>query len=82
MPWFQSLCRSTGRMIHEIVKPVRGGGGGKGKATERREVSRNIEEKRVSPTVTLRRTTIEEVEVRTPQRTDATDDQHWNPPTV
>ncbi len=63
MPWFQSLCRSTGRMIHEIVKPVRGQ---TPEPSARREVSRSVEQERVSPTVTLRRTTIEEVEV-TPQ---------------
>lgn len=57
MSWFTRLCRSAGLTIHHIVKPVRGD-------THKREVNRKVEEKKVSGTVTLRRTTIDEVEVK------------------
>jgi hypothetical protein len=55
MGWFQRLCRDAGLMVHHIVKPEK---------SERREVKRTVEEKRVSSTTTLRRTTIEEIEIR------------------
>jgi hypothetical protein len=58
MNWFLQLCRNTGLMIHHIRHPA-----GKS-AVERQEVKRTVEEKQVSPTVTLRRTTIEEIEVK------------------
>ena len=61
MAWFQKLCRKTGLLVHEITKPVQP------QNTQRREVSRRVEEKQVDEQVTLRRTTIEEVEVK---RTD------------
>ena len=57
MNWFIRLCRNTGLTIHHIVKPVRDD-------TLKREVSRNTEEKKISGTVTLRRTTIDEIEVK------------------
>ena len=57
MNWFTRLCRRTGRAIHEIVKPVDAPG-------RKRELSRQEQQRRVSPTVTLRRTTIEEVEFK------------------
>ena len=60
MPWFQSLCRSAGLMVHEIVKPVKRDPAAE---VEKREVSRQVQEQRVNDRVTLRRTTIEEVEV-------------------
>lgn len=59
MPWFQRLCRQAGLMVHHIVTPVKGPD-----KAEKREVSRTVEEERVSPTTTLRRTTIEEIEIR------------------
>lgn len=54
MAWFQKLCRSSGLMIHSIIKPD----------TSKREVSRRTEEKKLNDKVTLRRTTIEEIEVK------------------
>ena len=55
MPWFQKLCRNTGLALHGVLHPD-------GKHTE--ELNRTVEEEKVSDTVTLRRTTIEEVEIR------------------
>ena len=57
MTWFTRLCRNAGLTIHHIVKPVQAD-------TQKRELSRKVEQKQISPTVTLRRTTIEEVEFR------------------
>lgn len=62
MGLFSQLCRNTGLMIHGIMQPIRE----EREKTQQqtREVSRKVEEEQVSPTVTLRRTTIEEVEIR------------------
>jgi hypothetical protein len=58
MAWFAQLCRNAGLMIHHVIKPVETPG------RTRREIRRSVEEERISPTTTLRRTVIEEVEVR------------------
>ncbi|MEX0884851.1 MAG: hypothetical protein WD009_00290 [Phycisphaeraceae bacterium] len=57
MSFFTRLCRHAGLTIHHIVKPVRD-------EPQRHEVRRKVEESHPSPDVTLRRTTIEEIEVR------------------
>jgi hypothetical protein len=55
MGLFASLCRNVGLMIHHVAHP--------NEKTERHELKRTMEqEKRGS--VTLRRTTIEEVEIK------------------
>jgi hypothetical protein len=43
-------------MLHHLVKPV--------ETPEKREVNRGIQEKRINETTVLRRTTIDEVEIR------------------
>ncbi len=55
MGWFTRLCRNTGLMVHHIAKPAKG---------EKHVVRHETEEKQVNENVTLRRTTIEEIEVR------------------
>ncbi len=45
-------------MVHEIIKPLPRAD------AEKHQVSRQVEEKKISDSVTLRRTTIEEIEVR------------------
>ncbi len=57
MSWFERLCRQSGLMIHHMIRPV-----------DKRQVSRRVEEKRLNDRVTLRRTTIEEVEVQRGER--------------
>ena len=59
MAWFQKLCRQAGLAVHHVVHP-------EAEASSKTEVRRSVEEERVSPTVTLRRTTIEEVEIKPP----------------
>ncbi len=56
MNWFQKLCRNTGLMIHNAIQPLR-----KPKKTVTRKT---VEEERVNETTILRRTTIEEIEVK------------------
>jgi len=55
MSWFARLCRNTGLMIHHVKKPATG--------KQTLVVRHETEEQQVDETVTLRRTTIEEVEV-------------------
>ena len=57
MSWFTRLCRNTGLMIHHAATPIKGG---------KRVVSHETQEHKVNDTVTLRRTTIEEIEVKQP----------------
>ena len=56
MGWFTQLCRNTGLMIHHAAKPVT--------SNNKTIISRETQEQQVSETTTLRRTTIEEIEVR------------------
>jgi hypothetical protein len=53
MNWFTKLCRQSGLLIHHAIKPA-----------DKQEVSRHVEEKKVGDKMTLRRTTIEEIEIR------------------
>jgi hypothetical protein len=59
MNWFEQMCRNAGLMVHNMRNP-------EAPAVQTREVGRTIQEAQVSPTVTLRRTTIDEVEVKSP----------------
>ena len=66
MGWFDRLCQNAGLMIHHAVKPLK-----KSKPTV---VKKEVEEKQVNETTILRRTTIEEIEIRnndTPIKTSA-----------
>ena len=52
MAWFSRLCRDMGLMIHNIRRPD----------SEKRQVKRKVDQQKRG-NVTLRRTTIEEIEV-------------------
>ena len=55
---FEKLCRELGDMTRLLIKPA-------GKTTtQTTEVTRQTEEKQIDATTTLRRTTIEEIEVK------------------
>ncbi|MEM1108827.1 MAG: hypothetical protein AAGH99_09080 [Planctomycetota bacterium] len=56
MPWFQKACRNLGLTIHNVVQPV--------KDHNKTVVNKTVEEEQLNPTTTLRRTTIEEIEVK------------------
>ena len=55
MGWFTKLCRNVGLMVHNVKHPDR---------SERQVIRKDVEEKQVDEKVTLRRTTIEEIEVK------------------
>jgi hypothetical protein len=67
MPWFESFCRQLGLTIHEIVKPVK-----PQEKSHKETISHKVEEEKLNEKVTLRRTTIEEVEI-TPGSPDASE---------
>ncbi len=54
--WLEKIAYDMGKTIHNIKRPV--------SDTQTTEVRRDVEEKKLNPTTTLRRTTIEEVEVK------------------
>ena len=56
MGWFAKCCRNTGLMIHHIIKPV--------SESKKQRIGHQVEEQKISETVTLRRTTTEEIEVK------------------
>jgi len=57
MSWFTKLCRNMGLMIHNVKHPS-------GQKSDKQVVSREVEEEQLNDKVTLRRTTIEEVEIK------------------
>jgi len=56
MGWFTTLCRNTGLMIHHAIKPL--------KKSNTRILNKEVEEQKINDTTTLRRTTIEEIEIK------------------
>jgi hypothetical protein len=60
MDWFQQICRNVGLMVHNIKHPDRPGLG----EPQRRVVKKTLEEKQLNETTTLRRTTVEEIEIK------------------
>jgi len=56
MSWFHQWCRNMGLMVHHTLKPV--------KQSDKQVLSKTTEEKKIDKNITLRRTTIEEVEIR------------------
>lgn len=56
MKWFTQICRNVGLMLHNIRHPDG--------PVDKKVVSRTVEEKQLDATTTLRRTTIEEIEVK------------------
>lgn len=57
MNWFQSLCRNMGLMVHNIRNPD-------GAEVQKTVTQKSVEEKKINETTTLRRTVIEEVEIK------------------
>jgi len=57
MGWFTKFCRNAGLMVHNLKQSGRDD-------TQKKEVSRQTEETKLDEKTTLRRTTIDEVEVR------------------
>lgn len=57
MGWFKSICRNLGLMVHNIGNPDDEG------KVKRKIIKKEVEES-TDGNLTLRRTTIEEVEIR------------------
>lgn len=58
MNLFYKLMRNTGLLVHGIMQPIRED------AQKRKVISQRVEEEKISEEVTLRRTIVEEVEIR------------------
>ena len=56
MTWFTQFCRQSGLLIHQVLKPP--------KSRNRKSVQKKVEQIERPPHTTLRRTTIEEIEIR------------------
>lgn len=55
--WLEKLGRNAGLMIHNITSSAKGN-------VRKKEINRTVEEKQVDEKMTLRRTTIDEVEIK------------------
>lgn len=55
MSWFQKACRNLGLTVHHVIQPV--------KDYNKTVVSKTVEQEQIDATTTLRRTTIEEIEI-------------------
>jgi hypothetical protein len=62
MNWFEELCRNVGLMVHNVKHPEPR----PPQANQTHVVNRTVQEQQISPTTTLRRTTIEEIEIKHP----------------
>jgi len=61
MGWFQKICRNAGLMVHGITHP----GGNDTLQSGSKQVTKHVvEEKKIDKNITLRRTTIEEIEMK------------------
>jgi len=68
MSWFQKLCRNTGLMIHGVTKPIKDDAQANAKPTTQVVKHEVVEEEQDG--VTLRRTTIEEIEYKPGDKTE------------
>ena len=69
MGWFEKICHRSGLMIHHIVTPPGNDpgsdpGSGPGNNPDVQQVHKTTEEKKLNDAVTLRRTTIDEIEIK------------------
>ena len=61
MNFFEEICRNLGLMFHNIKHPDQPAG--ILPTAHRQQISHIVEEQKISPTMTLRRTTIDEIEI-------------------
>lgn len=61
MPWFQNLCRNLGLTVHNVKQPIKDD---KAERGSKQVVKKEVEEEQIDENITLRRTTIEEVEMK------------------
>lgn len=60
MDWLTKLSRNLGLMVHNIKHPETANK----QNTSRKQVSKTVEEEQIDEVTTLRRTTIEEIEIK------------------
>ena len=63
MGLLRKICRNSGLLVHGILQPLR-------EERQKQELRRTVEEEQPSPRVTLRRTTIEEIEIHRDDQKD------------
>jgi len=61
MAWFEKFCRNAGLAIHNVAKPIRDDAAQRGKKTV---LKKPVEEEKIDENITLRRTIIEEIEMK------------------
>ncbi len=61
MGWFHKLCRNAGLMVHGIKQPIKDDAKARGTT---HVTKREVEEKKIDEHITLRRTVIEEIEMK------------------
>lgn len=61
MAWFQKLCRNIGLTVHNVKKPIKDH---KAAQNTTQVTKREVEEEKIDDNITLRRTTIEEIEMK------------------
>ena len=61
MGWFQKICRNAGLAVHNVAKPIKDD---KKKQPTKEVTKREVEEEQIDENITLRRTTIEEIEMK------------------
>ena len=61
MGWFQNLCRNVGLAVHNVKQPIKDDAAERGNT---QVVKKEVEEEQVDENITLRRTTIEEIEIK------------------
>ncbi|MBX2851830.1 MAG: hypothetical protein KTR15_08810 [Phycisphaeraceae bacterium] len=61
MPWFQNLCRNLGLTVHNVKQPIKDDAAERG---SKQIVKKETREEKIDENITLRRTTIEEIEMK------------------
>lgn len=61
MGWFQKFCRNAGLMVHGIKEPIQKDARSRGKT---QIVKKETQEEKIDENITLRRTVIEEIEMK------------------
>ena len=62
MNWFTRMCRQAGLAIHNVSQPS---------SKSKQQIRKTTQEKKIDAYTTLRRTTIDEIEVRSEKNSDA-----------
>ena len=61
MPWFQNLCRNLGLAVYNVKQPIKDDAVDRG---NKQVVKKDVQQEQIDEHITLRRTTIEEIEMK------------------